>query len=145
MVSALVVAVFWGANIGAVYPVVEVVLQDRSMQQWVDEKIADSQTHIAATTADLDRMRRRLDELGQQADRGLEWEIANAESKLSTDQWALQAYQRAKPLIDSYLPNDPFRTLVLITGLLALGTLIKDVFLVANNVLSARPGPIGHL
>ena len=107
IVSALVVAVFWGANIGAVYPVVEVVLQDQSMQQWIDEKIEDSQADIAAKTADLDRMRRQLDDLGQQADRDLEWEIANAEAELDADTWALQAYQWAKPLHRQLLAQRP--------------------------------------
>ena len=138
IVSALVVAVFWGANIGVVYPVVEVVLQDHSMQQWVDGRIQDTQTAVTKKSDELDRMREQLAARGQQGDRDLQWKIANVEAELETEASALKAYQRAKPYIDKYLPNDPFRTLVLICCLLAIGTLIKDGFLVANNVLVAR-------
>jgi hypothetical protein len=41
--SALMVAILWGANIGAVYPVVEIVFKNKSVQQWVDEKIVENQ------------------------------------------------------------------------------------------------------
>ena len=35
-------------------------------------------------------------------------------------------------------PPSRFRTLALITGLLLVGTVVKDVFLIANNMLVAR-------
>ncbi len=46
IVSALMVAILWGVNIGAVYPVVEVVFKNKSMQQWVDEKITEHQAIV---------------------------------------------------------------------------------------------------
>ena len=42
VVSSLIVALFWGANIGAVYPFVEVVIQNKSMHDWARERIATS-------------------------------------------------------------------------------------------------------
>ena len=40
------VAGFWGANIGAVYPLMEVLFSGRSLPQAVDEDIAASKTAI---------------------------------------------------------------------------------------------------
>ena len=50
--------------------------------------------------------------------------------------WALQARQAVRRR--STCPHDPFHTLVLITAVAGGGTVVKDVFLVANNVLVAR-------
>jgi subfamily B ATP-binding cassette protein MsbA len=42
ILSSIVVAFFWGANIGAVYPFVEVVIQNKSMHDWARERITES-------------------------------------------------------------------------------------------------------
>ena len=39
IVCSLMVALFWGANIGTVYPVVEVVFQGKAMTDWIDGEI----------------------------------------------------------------------------------------------------------
>ena len=118
IVSALAVAVLWGANIGAVYPVVEVVLQDRSMHQWVDGKIEGSRARrVAAKVGRLGNSCRRRRRPTPVATRKLQQNIANAEGDLATATKALRAYEFAKPYIDHYLPASPFRTLVLVTGL----------------------------
>jgi ATP-binding cassette subfamily B protein/subfamily B ATP-binding cassette protein MsbA len=136
--SALVVAIFWGANIGAVYPVVEVVLQDKSMHQWIDEKIEHSKTSLDEKTAKLTALQQQLPEATGRDARKIESKIYDLESQLQAETWAIKGYEYAQPLIYAYLPSGAFQTLVLITSLLLLGTIVKDLFLVANNVLVAR-------
>ena len=149
IVSALIVAVLWGAIISTVYPVVEVVFKNKSMQQWIDGNIGESQATIAAKSADLGQLRQQLaaaeKDGDQQLQRKLLKDIANTEDECAKTSWDLWASELAKPYIDAYLPHDPFHTLVLITALLLLGTVVKDVFLVANNVLVARLGSTGRL
>lgn len=139
VLSAIMVAVLWGANISAVYPVVEVIFKNQSMQQWVDAKIETNQTALAARTTELTKLRAQLPAAAD-ADCRLEIEqkIRNAEDHRASADRALSACQAVKPYVDRYLPNDPFRMLALITGLLFVGTVLKDLFLVANNVLVAR-------
>ena len=43
-----------------------------------------------------------------------------------------------QPYIHAYLPTSPFKTLLLIVGVLLVGTALKDAFLVANLVLVER-------
>ena len=43
MLFSLLVAVFWGGNIGALYPVIQVAFQGRSLQAWMDDEIQQSQ------------------------------------------------------------------------------------------------------
>jgi ATP-binding cassette subfamily B protein/subfamily B ATP-binding cassette protein MsbA len=143
IVSALIVAVFWVANIGTIYPVVEVIFQDQSMQQWVAAKLDESRAAAAKKTAKLEELQRQLDALGGDAlhdalRHDLQWQIANVEVELAAARRSERGYAAAKPWIDQYLPNSPFNTLLLITALLIVGTVIKDIFLVANNVLVSR-------
>ncbi len=140
--SALVVAFFWVANIGTIYPVVEVLFENRSMQEWIDSKIEETQSAIAAKTARAAELRGQLaalpDEGRQDLRRHLQSQVANLQAELTSAKATLRGCKIAKPYIDKYLPENPFQTLVVITFLLLTGTIIKDVFLVANNVLVAR-------
>ncbi|MCD4726313.1 MAG: ABC transporter ATP-binding protein/permease [Pirellulales bacterium] len=142
ILSALVVAVFWVANIGTIYPVVEVIFEDQSMQQWIDLKIEENQTAIATKSAEATELREQLMAIGAAGDpqqrKDIQSDIANLETALTSAGATLRGCKIAKPYIDDYLPESPFQTLLVITGLLVVGTLIKDVFLVINGVLVAR-------
>ena len=140
------VALLWVANIGILYPVVEVIFQDQSMHQWIDGKIKDTDATVTQKSKELDGLRRQLAVAppgDAKARRTLEWAIANAATDRNRAVRSLQAYRSVKPYIYRYLPESPFQTLLLITGLVVAGTLIKDVFLVANNVLVVRLAQLG--
>ena len=47
IVCSLMVAILWGANLGAVYPFVEIVLQNKTLPQWAEQRIEESTTRIA--------------------------------------------------------------------------------------------------
>ncbi|MDZ7620845.1 MAG: ABC transporter ATP-binding protein [Patescibacteria group bacterium] len=165
---ALAVGVLWGANFGAVYPFVEVAFQGESLQQRVAEEIEKAQRTAAELRTDLVRLKAAREKASEgqpsegqpskgqpskgQPSKGqpseeqpseeqlrlVERDIATAESRLEAEGRAELAYRWAQPYVDRYFPDDPFRTLVMVTGLLLLGTLVKELFLVANNVLVAR-------
>ena len=42
VLSALAVGILWGANIGTIYPFVEVAIRGRTLQQWADDKIDEA-------------------------------------------------------------------------------------------------------
>ena len=140
--SALMVAVLWGANIGPVYPIIEIVLKNKPMQQWIDEQIQENRTTIAAESVKLERWHKELAAVEKSGDKTGCWEIqqtiSTTENEIASAKTHLRSSEFAKPYIDAYLPHDPFHTLLLITGLLLVGTVVKDLFLVANNLLVAR-------
>ena len=39
-----IIAVLWGGNLTAVFPVVEVIMNDHALPDWIDQKIAEAQT-----------------------------------------------------------------------------------------------------
>ena len=50
---AVAVAVFWGGNISAVYPLVEVTTKGRSLQEWAAEGIKNTSDRAAELRAEL--------------------------------------------------------------------------------------------
>jgi ATP-binding cassette, subfamily B, bacterial MsbA len=80
IVSALIVALFWGANIGVVYPVVEVVLQDQSMHQWIDGKIEHSQSVIKEKNEQLEELQKQLSNADERTTRRIQSKINDLES-----------------------------------------------------------------
>src|SRR5688572_8338783 len=48
---AILVAALWGANIGGMYPIVEIITGDgggQTLQAWIDRQIAEEQATLAA-------------------------------------------------------------------------------------------------
>jgi subfamily B ATP-binding cassette protein MsbA len=44
--TSTVIAVLWGGNLTAVFPVVEVIMNDQALPDWIDQKIAESQVEV---------------------------------------------------------------------------------------------------
>ncbi len=118
IVCSILVALFWGANLGTVYPFIEVVLHNKSLHEWVDENIETTQEKIQIAAA------------GTEAAPG---EIRSLERKLAGFQWA-------DPLIKQYAPKEPFDTLKLIVLFMLAGTFLRCIFLAGNMYLVARIG-----
>jgi ATP-binding cassette, subfamily B, bacterial MsbA len=138
IVSALVVAVLWGGNVGAVYPFVEVGLMNQSPQTLLNARIEQSQRTIAEKTAKLDKLRHELSKAPDDQQAGIRGQISMAEDRVYAEQWAQWAYRLLKPYVDNYLPATPFRVFVLVIASLLVGTVVKDLFLIVNNILVAR-------
>ena len=87
IVSSLMVAILWGANIGTIYPVVEVIFQDQTMQQWIDGKITEGRTTIATKSDDFEQLSRELNAAKESGDRevqqDLEWKTGSVEKELT--------------------------------------------------------------
>ena len=47
ILTSLAVAVLWGGNLTAVWPVVDVIMNDSSLPEWVDQQIAASEREVA--------------------------------------------------------------------------------------------------
>ena len=130
VVCSCMVALFWGANLGAVYPFIEVVLHNKSLHDWADEKVVvaqqeleDRQIELATLTAEADLpLKKRL----------------NSEIRIYERELASSLY--IQPLIKKYAPDDPFETLKYIVFFMLTGTFIRCVFLAINMYLVERIG-----
>jgi ATP-binding cassette, subfamily B, bacterial MsbA len=136
--SSLIVAILWGGNIGALYPVVEVTFQGQSLAQWVNAQIAESERKVAEFDRQFDEFGKSIANAGADEQKVLERDRARLETRLSAENRALEQYRWMKPPIERYMPDDPFQTLVLLIAVLLVGTIIKDFFLTLGCVLVDR-------
>ncbi|MEM1304350.1 MAG: ABC transporter ATP-binding protein, partial [Planctomycetota bacterium] len=117
VLASLMVALLWAANLAPVLLVVDVVMQDRSVPEWIDEQIAELDEQLAGDAGRL-------------------------EPSLATRLWLLRS---AKPAADTWLPDSAFETLVVVCLFLLVGTLVKNVFRIAGMLLAARVSALAAL
>jgi len=140
---AIGVAILWGANIGSVYPFIEVGFQGDSLQTWVSKEIVNAEQTISDKMALVEKLNAQLAPGSLKDGRVIQSQISLAEARIRAEQNALRRYRWVQPYINEYLPNDPFKTLALLVGLLLIGTVIKDLFLIGNTILIARISELG--
>ncbi len=129
IVCALGIAVLWGGNITAIYPVVQIAFERKSFHDWNDEQIAVRRT-AAETCANESAELETLGDLV--AAKSKHREAAAAERAL---EWHLWLKDR---VIDPYLPDSAFQCLTIVVVILLVGTLFKCVFMIAHSVLVSR-------
>lgn len=112
--------------------------QDASLRRWIDSETTSAEESPGAAAARIKQYEAFSAQAPPQRERDVRSEIGLARSRAVAELRALRSFRRVQPYIHGYLPRDPFRTLVLITGLLLLGTVVKDLFLMGNSVLVAR-------
>ncbi|MCB9938852.1 MAG: ABC transporter ATP-binding protein [Planctomycetaceae bacterium] len=136
--TSLAVGVLWGANIGVVYPFVEVVFEGQTLQQWIDGEIVASETRADELSTERSQLQETLPHLVASdyllASNRIEYLRVDGVAERK----AAEGYRWVQPYVHAHLPGTPFKTLVLIVGVLIAGTALKDAFLVANLVLVER-------
>jgi subfamily B ATP-binding cassette protein MsbA len=142
ILSALVVGVLWGGNIGGLYPFIEMARENRNFQDWIAIQIQDSQNHIARETATIVQIEGELATSDGVArgpeDSALAATLAAAQDRRAALETSLSWYEYAQPYVERYVPRDRFESLVWLIGILFFSTLIKNLFQMVNTVLTAR-------
>lgn len=123
------IAVLWGSNIGALYPVIDMTLKGESMQSWFEKSIDASNAKI--TQLELQKQVVPHTPLADSVE-SIEKEIRTEQSSIAWRTWGLR-------WANALLPRDPFRTICYIMGLLMVSTLVKHLLMLANDLL------IGHV
>jgi ATP-binding cassette subfamily B protein/subfamily B ATP-binding cassette protein MsbA len=146
LITSLLVALFWGANVGAVYPFMEVVFQGDSMHEWVRKQIENTEENLVKVQAKLDDLKRQAAAARSADERArLERQIRFQQSRLVAERKAQALARKLQPLILRYLPDDPFRTLLLVVAFVLAGTLARNISLIANMVLVGRLSQLATL
>jgi ATP-binding cassette subfamily B protein/subfamily B ATP-binding cassette protein MsbA len=139
ILSSLAVAVCWGANLGAIYPIVDIVLKGRSLHTWVEDNIKASRADCAKWRALVAEKEQALaQEPGAEARRGLQRERTYYVARLEAEQAALHRARQLRPWIRRYMPEAPFLTLIVVVTALIVGTVIKTGFMVVNTLVVER-------
>jgi len=131
------VASLWGANIAALFPIIEVTLNGDSLQSWNARRLSDAKARVDSSRkeqADLEaklaagelaaaeatRTRNRLDALSL-AVRG--------------DEAVVYSSEKLGPWLDRLLPTDPFTTVLWVVAFVVASTFIKHAFLLTSTLI----------
>lgn len=145
VVCALIVALFWSLNLSAIYPVLQIIGNNKNLQQWVDDEIAVHQKELDRVDRleKLAQLRIDLKEVEQKEDhpdrenvcRRYTKEIADIEGKLNYFATWVYRYQLLKSQVVRLLPTDRFEQFLWIIGAVIIGVAIKGVFEFINESL----------
>ncbi|MEY3033251.1 MAG: hypothetical protein RLZZ622_1726, partial [Planctomycetota bacterium] len=131
------VAGLWGANIAALFPIIEVTLNGESLQEWNTDRIKEAETRLAEHAKEISRLEEQL------AGGGLpEVDRIAARSRVDSlnladkgDATILSSARWLQPWLDGYLPRDPFQTVLLVVVLIVVSTFLKHCFLLTSTML----------
>jgi ATP-binding cassette subfamily B protein/subfamily B ATP-binding cassette protein MsbA len=138
LLCSFAVAVLWGGNITAIYPVVDVIMNNKSIPQYLDDKRDAAEKRIVEIDREVEARQAKLAAAAD--DRGLKVEISGLEYERSRKEKEVVYYDRWSPLAHQYMPTTAFRTLVMVCTGLAIGTLLKSFFRIIGSYFSGRLG-----
>lgn len=140
VVCAVGIAFFWAANISAVLPLVRVLFERQTIQEWVDGKIVATESAIDQFDAEIAAVKEPALK-NPEADTAVTAaapSLRYLEKQRQYEVESLAYYGRVKPLIDRYLPHDAFQTLVVIVICVIVGSVCKNVFFIGHSILVAQ-------
>ncbi len=133
------VAALWSANIGAMYPVIKMTLEDKSIQSRLSETVEASEVVVAQQQTALDSLKISLQSATDGATRAnSQQQIADLTKQLaeSRNNLAWQTWQY--DLASKYLPADAFKTICVIMLVVVASTMVKHLMMLANELMIGK-------
>ena len=134
--TAFAVAMLWGANIGMLYPMIEIVFNEDhdSLSDYSQFRIDQAQNEIAGVDVRLSELK---DQIAKNPSRQTELSLI-VEKKITEREVHAQSIKYLvwfQPILNRYTPQGSYSTLLLLIGLLVLATAVKLIALGANLLL----------
>lgn len=133
------VALLWSANIGALFPVIQLTLSSDSLQSSLSRKVAAANAELIALERELADSELTLANIGEDADAKIRLaalkKVESTKQQINRQKSAITWDERMLGWANAYLPQDPFQTICWIMGLLIVSTLVKHLLMLANEIL----------
>ena len=82
VLTSLAVALLWGGNFTAIWPIVDVIMNDSSLPEWVDQQIAASEREVADSKHWLDELQKLSNDDAQVVEEHVQAEIERRQEKI---------------------------------------------------------------
>jgi subfamily B ATP-binding cassette protein MsbA len=132
---ALLVAVLWGAALSVAYPVVQVLLNDKSLAGYIRQKISECEQEVKDAEAELKEQDERLREADVTKVPSFHRKLSRPASRLTSAEQKLAALSWIEVFVVPHLPADRFKMFAVIMLVLLVLTLLKLVCMFAEEVL----------
>ena len=131
------VAALWGANIAALFPIIEVTLKGESLQSWNERRIVDARGRVEAADADRVKIKEKL--AGDGLDAAAKVKLRNRLDSLDLTRRGEEAIvysgEKLRPWLDRFLPVDPFKTVLLVVVFVVVSTFLKHLLLLGSTLI----------
>jgi len=136
------VALLWCASLTTIYPVLQVVLENKTAESWAEAEIVRCNERIVGNQETLERLEAKISQEGdsdQPAERASDlYQIGFNKKQIGSEEKAREWYESTIPWFRDYAPSTPFGTLAWAIIFLMIITAIKGVLLVISAILVAR-------
>ncbi len=131
------VAGLWGANIAALFPIIEVTLNGKSLQDWNNTRIETAESNLAKHEQEIGQLSEQLADGGRtEADKNTLQNRIDTLTLEDKGQGAiLSSAQAIQPWLEKYIPRDPFQTVLLVVALIVVSTFLKHCLLLTSTML----------
>jgi subfamily B ATP-binding cassette protein MsbA len=135
LTCSLLAAVLWGANIAAMFPIIETTLSGKSIPEGNQQRLKDAEKRIAEYQTKIAALEQEIPRAApdEQQKKQLEiefWQTRIWGAKKNAD-WA----KWFQPYLDKYLPQKPFPTVLLIVCIVALATALKQTLAISGQMM----------
>ena len=138
MLCSIGVATLWGANIAALFPIIETTLNGKSLGEWNHQRLEKSTASLEAKQVEAQTLDTQIAAaVGDQQRGELELQRDMLEARMRVDRAGVYSAQRLQPFFDKYLPSSPFATVVMIVCMIVVATALKQACSLANILLVA--------
>jgi ATP-binding cassette subfamily B protein/subfamily B ATP-binding cassette protein MsbA len=136
VVCALLAAVLWSLNLTAIGPVLQLLSENRNLQQWAQDNIVETQKQVDRWEAEREgksQLRKEIDrrppsQYRNKELRDLASDMAKLDRRLDWASWRLYCYRIAEWYLTRFLPTDRFQTLACVIGLVVIAVAVKGFF-----------------
>jgi ATP-binding cassette subfamily B protein/subfamily B ATP-binding cassette protein MsbA len=136
MLCSLGVAALRGANIAAIFPIIETTLHGDSLLTWNNKRLERAEKSLADHEVELRKLQASFDAaLDPVAKRELGLQLTVAQTHVKMDHANIYSAKRLQPFFARFLPEKPFPTVTLIACLVAGATALKQFFMLSNTML----------
>ena len=144
VVCSMGVALLWACNLAVVMPIVDGVMQEKTIPELCREWITAEEDRLVVLEHEAESFSKALVdvEVGTQDERNLREKLASTHEKIADQPYWLGPCRAVMPTLERWLPVTPFGTLVMICVALAVSTLVKSLLRIAVLFFMAR---LGHL
>ena len=157
IICALVLAFFWGTNITAVYPLVQISFKGETVLDYWNTQIEERTRQLAENETKAQTLRNKSAALvtpeGKlRVERGdpafsdalkAKQQLDALTSEHQLAEKSLDGLNRLKPYVVRYMPKTPYGTVIALMVFVMAGTIIKSVFTFFHSYFSSRIGLLG--
>ena len=135
LTCSLLAAALWGANIAAMFPIIETTLNGKSIPEWNRKRAEDAEKQVLDDQARVDQLEREIPQADPELQKAKQLELDLLKTSVWTAEKSANSAKWVQPFLDKYLPQKPFPTVLLIVCIVAAATALKQTLAVSGQMM----------